>query len=256
VSDLADVQAAQTVKIAGANPSTGIEDNFAEVDSSGRLSAYTPDTTSASTALAALNATVSIATTGLASVGFQILAGTLIGTLTPECSIDGGTTWTTASFYDPVNSTVSNSVVFGSSNTTKILTVLPVGGSSNVRIRVSAYTSGTANAVLRASQVTGAAGAVTAAAFGTVTNNFVSISGNTPTLILAANSNRKYAYISNGSGSVVNIQFGSNTGLSTTTGLIIPAKEKFEIKGDNLFTGNIYAYCAGNITISVTEGTP
>src|SRR6266853_6038623 len=37
MADLTDSQAAQTVKIVGSNPSTGIEDNYAEVDSSGNL---------------------------------------------------------------------------------------------------------------------------------------------------------------------------------------------------------------------------
>lgn len=35
MADLTEAQAAQSVKIAGANPSTGAEDNFMEVDSSG-----------------------------------------------------------------------------------------------------------------------------------------------------------------------------------------------------------------------------
>ena len=37
MADLTDIQAGMTVKIAGANPSTGVEDNFAEVDANGRL---------------------------------------------------------------------------------------------------------------------------------------------------------------------------------------------------------------------------
>lgn len=221
-----------------------------------RLHVAVPDTTAASTALSALNTAVTIAMAGLASAGFQILSGTLIGTITPECSVDGGTTWAQASFYDPSNSSVSTSVVFASSNGTKVLSILPIGGSSHVRVRVSAYTSGTANSLLRASQVTGAAGAVTAAAFGTPTNTFPAISGNTATLILSANANRKYAYISNGSGSQVNIQFGSSASLSTTTGIPIPARNFYELKGDNLFTGNIYAYSGSAVTLSICEGTP
>lgn len=37
MADLTDLQAAQTVKIAGANPSTGQEDNFVEVDANGNI---------------------------------------------------------------------------------------------------------------------------------------------------------------------------------------------------------------------------
>lgn len=38
MADLTEAQSALTVKIAGANPSTGVEDNFAEVNSDGTVS--------------------------------------------------------------------------------------------------------------------------------------------------------------------------------------------------------------------------
>lgn len=38
MADLTELQSSQTVKIAGANPSTGVEDNFAEVGTDGSLS--------------------------------------------------------------------------------------------------------------------------------------------------------------------------------------------------------------------------
>lgn len=238
--------------------STGTEITSASPGTAGNLLLHiqVPDTTTASTTLGALNATVSITLAGCASVGFQILAGTFIGTIKPECSLDGGTTWQPTSFYDPSNFTVTSSLVFASSNTTKIVSILPIGGSSNARVLVSAYTSGTANTILRGSQVSGESGAITSAAYSNITNAFPSVPGNTATLILTANTNRKYAYFCNDSGSQVNIQFGTSTGLSTTTGLIIPAKSVYELRGDNLFTGNVYAYSAGTITLSVSEGTP
>lgn len=43
MADLNDLQSAQTVKIAGADPITGIEDNFMEVDSSGRVTSKAND---------------------------------------------------------------------------------------------------------------------------------------------------------------------------------------------------------------------
>lgn len=222
------------------------------------LHVQTPDTTTASTALGALNATVSIAMAGLASVGFQLAAGTLVGTIVPECSLDGGTTWITCSFYNISTSSISTSVVFGSANTLTILSVLPIGGASNVRVRVSAYTSGTANGLMRASQVTGAAGAITSAAFGTVSNTYVSLTANTTTQLLASNTARRYAYISNNSGSLIAIQFGSATGLtSAARGLVIPNGDFYELKGDNLYTGAIFAYTnSSGVVIAVTEGTP
>jgi hypothetical protein len=280
MADLTYIQATLETKIVGQD-ATGNNANFVGADTHGSLQAgifapngtaitadtpgtagnerlhiAVPDTTTASTVLGALNATVSITMAGLSSVGFQIAAGTLIGTLVPECSIDGGTTWVSCTFFDPINSAVASSIVFGSSNTLKVVSVLPIGGSSNVRIRVSIYTSGTANALMRASEVTGAAGAITASAYSTITNTFVGTGSNTATLVLAANPNRKYAYFSNGTGTQINIQFGATTGLSTTTGIPLIAKSFYELKGDNLFTGNVYAFAASNVTLSVSEGTP
>ena len=222
------------------------------------LHIQTPDTTTPTTALGALNAVVNIAMAGLASAGFQLDAGTFIGTLTPQCSIDGGVTWINCSFYDPANSSILPSVTFTSSNTLTALSILPMGGASHVQVVVSAYTSGTANALMRASMVTGAAGAVTASAFGTVNNMSVALTKNAATQILVANPNRKYAYISNNSGSIITIQFGSSAGLtSTVNGLIIPYNSYYELKGNNLYTGVVYAFTSGNsITIAVTEGTP
>jgi hypothetical protein len=222
------------------------------------LHTATPDTTTATTALGALNASVQIAMSGLSSVGFQLAVGTLIGTIQAQCSLDGGTTWQNVSFYNPSTSSLQTSITFGSANSLQILSVLPVGGSSHVRVTVTAYTSGTANSLLRASQVTGAAGAVTAAAFGTVANTYVSLTANTTTQLLAANANRKYAYISNNSGGLIAIQFGSATGLtSAARGLVIPNGNFYELKGDNLYTGAIFAYTnSSGLVIAVTEGTP
>lgn len=43
MADLTDAQSALTVKLVGANPSTGVEDNFVDVDTSGRLTAKLND---------------------------------------------------------------------------------------------------------------------------------------------------------------------------------------------------------------------
>lgn len=282
MADLDELNSALPTKVAGAT-ALGQETNFMNVDSNGSaysilkdssgtsitaasngtagnqlLHTQAPDTTTASTALGVLNATVVVNLAGMSSVGFQIAAGTLVGTLTPECSIDGGTTWIACTFFDPVNSAVSTSLVFSIANTLKIFSVLPLGGSSHARVKVSAYTSGTANSVMRASMVTGAAGAITAAAFSTVANTYPSLTANTAVLILAANANRKFASISNNSGSVVSIQFGSATGLnSIARGLVIPDNTYYIVEGTRLFTGAIYAYTnSGSVTLSVTEGTP
>lgn len=101
-------------------------------------------------ALGALNAAVQVTTAGLLTVGMQLAAGTLIGTITPEVSFDGGTTWVVTQFDDPATLTKSATIVFGSSNTATARTLVGVGGSGLTRVRVSAYTSGTANITIRA----------------------------------------------------------------------------------------------------------
>lgn len=103
--------------------------------------------------LGALNATATCAMTGHASVGFQLAAGTLIGTIIPEWSFDGGTTWVQGVFDDPTTSTKVTSIVFASSNGAIARSIIGAGGASNVRVRVSAYTSGTAGITLNAAQV-------------------------------------------------------------------------------------------------------
>lgn len=377
MADLTELQAAQTVKIAGANPSTGIEDNFLEIDSSGRitiapltnssiiksqlqdnagngltstllstkqaldvnivnstssgvndktaftygtsneqtiggvyqdtspgltagttgairvtqnrgihtnlrnssgsevsssindsvnnellLGMKTPDTTTSTVALNALNATVSIPFEGLSSVGFQLLAGTLIGTIVPEVSIDGGTTWFATAFYDFSIGSVLTSVTFASANTVKLLTVITLGGTTDARIRVSVFTSGTANAKMSGSHGTGisispsgAGGG--SAAFGTSSTTFLTPPNNTITLLIAANTARKYCLVSNPTGSQLNMLFGSTgTGLTSSSGIIIPAKSFYEFKGDNLWTGNIYGFMSGGGQLTLIEGTP
>jgi hypothetical protein len=116
------------------------------------LNVQVPNTTVAPVALNALNAFVSIAMAGLQTVGFQLAAGTFIGTVTPQCSIDGGTNWVTCSFLNPATGGISNSFTFTTSNTLTILGIVPVSGSTNVRVIVTAYTSGTASSILSASE--------------------------------------------------------------------------------------------------------
>lgn len=106
------------------------------------------DTTSTG-ALGALNAAVQVNTAGLNTVGFQLAAGTLIGTLVAEVSFDGGTIWN-ATYFDTQSNGKVLTIVFASSNTATAATIIGEGGSGLTRVRVSAYTSGTANITLRA----------------------------------------------------------------------------------------------------------
>ena len=116
------------------------------------LNVQVPNTTVAPVALGALNASVSIAMAGLQTVGFQMAAGTFIGTITPQYSVDGGTSWQSCSFLNAGTGNISSSYSFTASNTLTILGVIPGGGATNVRVTVTAYTSGTANCILSASE--------------------------------------------------------------------------------------------------------
>jgi hypothetical protein len=102
--------------------------------------------------LNAANATATItALAGSAGAGMQLLAGTLVGTIVPEISNDGGTTWVGTFFEDPTTGNKVASIVFGASNAATTRTIVTASGASSVRVRVSAFTSGTATCNLRAS---------------------------------------------------------------------------------------------------------
>src|SRR5689334_19230004 len=85
-------------------------------DTPGTQHAQNVDTTTGSTALGALNAACSIAMSGQQGAGFQLAAGTLVGTIVPEVSLDGGTTWVASFFDDPATGNKAASIVFASSN--------------------------------------------------------------------------------------------------------------------------------------------
>ena len=114
------------------------------------LTISTADTTASGT-LNALNAATQIAMAGQQGAGFELAAGTLIGTIVAEVSFDGGTTWT-ATFFDQAAGGKVSSIVFASANPATASTIITAGGCSHARVRVSAFTSGTANISLRASQ--------------------------------------------------------------------------------------------------------
>jgi hypothetical protein len=138
-------------------------------DTSGRLVIVGPATTGAPAggvqnvqgvdvaaslvALGALNAAATVTVNGQHGAGFQLAAGTLIGTIVAEASYDGGTTYSQIPFWNPTTRAFLNSLVFGAANTATALAILVPAGAGAVRVRVSAYTSGTANATVRASAV-------------------------------------------------------------------------------------------------------
>jgi hypothetical protein len=107
------------------------------------------DSVGAATALNALNVRASIAMAGQNGCGFSLAAGTLIGTIVPEVSYDGGTTYVAAMFEDPVSGVLEPSLVFTGSNTASYRTVQLEQGVTHCSARVSAFTSGTATGTVR-----------------------------------------------------------------------------------------------------------
>ncbi len=107
------------------------------------------DTIGSTVALGALNATATVATAGQQGVGMSLAAGTLIGTLTPQILDDAGN-WVNSAFYNPATQTYAPTIVFSSANSVTTQSIYLAGGVSSARVIVSSYTSGTANATLRA----------------------------------------------------------------------------------------------------------
>lgn len=116
------------------------------------ISVSSSDVTSTG-ALGSNGANVAVTHPGLASVGFQLAAGTFVGTIVPQVSYDGGTTWNNTYFVDPATLLVTANLTFGASNTAAAKTIIQAGGAGQTRVFVSAYTSGTANATVRASNM-------------------------------------------------------------------------------------------------------
>lgn len=106
--------------------------------------------TTASGTLGSLNAAVQVNMAGLSSASVTLPSGNdLVGTLIPESSSDGGTTWQASVIRPATPSGVwAASVAVSSSNLAYNIQV--PGGASHVRVRVNPYTSGTATAGLRA----------------------------------------------------------------------------------------------------------
>ena len=89
--------------------------------------------------------TTQVALAGTASVGV-VLTGTWTGTITPEVSVDGGTTWAATQFYNPNTQTFSATVT---ANGTYQIT--GTGGASHAHVKCTASMTGTVTGTIRAS---------------------------------------------------------------------------------------------------------
>jgi hypothetical protein len=120
---------------------------LAQLNVSGNLAVSTPDTAPSSQSITALNGAAQIALAGQAGVGVTV-SGVWTATLTPELSFDGGTTWV-ATFFKIPNTGQYVATVSANGPYAIICTT----GASHVRVRASAFTSGTISVLLRGSQV-------------------------------------------------------------------------------------------------------
>jgi len=110
------------------------------------------DTSTGSTALGALNATITIALAGETGATFQLQSGgTGVYTVTPQCSFDGGTLYNVNGYIqDPVTGQLAQTATIASAQATTDYPVICPPHASNAQIKVTSYTSGTANWLARA----------------------------------------------------------------------------------------------------------
>jgi hypothetical protein len=144
------VKAASTAAVA-ADPALVVAISPNNSISVGPVTVSQSDITGTGT-LNAVNATASITNlAGAAGAGMTLEAGTLVGTITPQVTNDGGTSWVNSFFDDPSTGNKVASIVYGSANGTTVRTIFVPKGASGVRVIVTAFTSGTATCNLRAS---------------------------------------------------------------------------------------------------------
>lgn len=113
-----------------------------------------PSVSSSATALGALNAAVSLDVSSAAGAGMVITAvSTPSGiTLIPEISYDGGTTWV-ATYFDNPNGDKESTIPNASLAAGVSRTIVTASGITHVRVRASAWTSGSATVQVRGTQL-------------------------------------------------------------------------------------------------------
>lgn len=279
--DIDIVQGGNTAVVKAASTAAAAADPALVVSLSPNSPAPAIADVTATGALGALNAAVTVTIPGLNTVGMQLAAGTLIGTITPQYSYDGGTTWNPTYFTDPGVGTLNSTIVFGSSNTATSRMIIVPGGAGEVRVAVTAYTSGTANITLRASsvesiislsggtpglpippvitQVGGSDGTnlravltdtsgrviVNQGIAGTLANGAETAVAGSAVQVLASNSSRKTAIIQNTG--LANVRIGIS-GVTATTGMRIAPGDMILFDMPFCPTGAIFAIREGSIS--------
>lgn len=111
--------------------------------------------TSATGTLGALNAAVTLPIVGYSGVGCNIPSGgTLVATVLAEQSFDGGSTWLSGAYtINPTSNIFGQGFSLTNPNVAQNASVKVASGATHVRLRVSAYTSGTAIATIFTSDI-------------------------------------------------------------------------------------------------------
>ena len=184
------------------------------------------------------------------TLGMQV-AGTFVGTVTFEITVND-------SDWDSLQvETVASGAVVTAATAPGIFRAT-VAGLSQVRARVSAWTSGT---ITVAGFVTGAGGGqgtqpVSVAAYTTPTHTAVNVTTSSGA-VLAANANRKYALLINDSDTTIYMKLGAaavvNQGIRLNAN---GGSYEMSTLFGNLYTGAIYGIHggSGNKAILIVEG--
>lgn len=98
--------------------------------------------------ITALNGTVQLTITGLSSAAV-VVSGTWVATMVAEVSADAGNTWVGVPMFQP-SSTTGVPTLLSSFSANGTYRLVGLGGTSHIRLRASAFTSGTATVSLRA----------------------------------------------------------------------------------------------------------
>lgn len=104
----------------------------------------------AAATLGSLNAAVTLAVGGQQTIGFTAVNTSLTATLTAEMSFDNAVTWAPVQFLSTINYSANSNLGFAASSSTIWHHIVSWGGMTHVRVRASAYTSGSTAAVLYA----------------------------------------------------------------------------------------------------------
>ncbi len=201
------------------------------------------DTAPAAQSITALNGTAVIALAGQSGAGVA-LGGTWTATLTPELSLDGGSTWVATFFYQPNTGQYSATVAVNGA-----YSIVCSGGASHARVRASAFTSGTITATLRA----GAGVPVSVLTAGSDGTNLRSLlTDSSGRLILAGSSGTN---IVTAATTTVKATAGVLRRLIIGTGIASATVKLFNVAGGSC-SGTPASGAAGVITIPATLGNP